>query len=59
MRGGGMKQPKQSEFFHFDTKPTTDETTIQWLRSENAYLRGVISAYEKVLKLIGYIKEEE
>ena len=32
---------------------------INWLRSENAYLRGVIAAYEKFLKGKGYIKDEE
>ena len=37
----------------------TDKDTINWLRSENAYLRGKIEVYEKFLKDRGYIKEEE
>lgn len=40
-------------------EPTKDQDTINWLRSENAYLRGVIAAYEKFLKDIGQMKEEE
>lgn len=32
---------------------------INWLESENAYLRGMIEAYEKFLKGKGYIKKEE
>lgn len=40
-------------------EPTKDQDTIEWLRSENAYLRGKIAAYEKFLKDRGYIKEEE
>lgn len=40
-------------------EPTKDQDTINWLRSENAYLRGKIAAYEKFLKDRGYIKEEE
>jgi len=35
-----------------------DQDIINWLRSENAYLRGKIEAYEKFLKDKGYIKEE-
>lgn len=42
-----------------DTEPTEDQDTINWLRSENAYLKGKIAAYEKFLKDKGYIKEEE
>lgn len=41
-----------------DTEPTKDQDMINWLRSENAYLRGKIAAYEKFLKDRGYIKEE-
>lgn len=37
----------------------TDKDIINWLRSENAYLRGKITVYEKFLKDRGYIKEEE
>lgn len=37
----------------------TREDTINWLRSENAYLRGKIAVYEKFLKDKGFIKEEE
>lgn len=40
-------------------EPTKDQDTINLLRSENAYLRGVITAYEKFLKDKEYIKEEE
>lgn len=42
-----------------DVEPTKDQDIINWLRSENAYLRGKIAAYEKFLKDKGYIKEEE
>ena len=38
---------------------TTKEEVINSLRSENAYLRGKISVYEKFLKDKGFIKEEE
>lgn len=44
---------------HKKTEPTKDQDIVNWLRSENAYLRGVIDAYEKFLKDKGYIKEEE
>lgn len=37
----------------------TDKDIINWLRSENAYLRGKITVYEKFLKDKGFIKEEE
>lgn len=40
-------------------EPTRDQDIVNWLRSENAYLRGQIEVYEKFLKDIGYIKEEE
>lgn len=33
--------------------------TIEFLKSEIAYLRGKIEVYEKFLKDKGYIKEEE
>lgn len=42
-----------------NTEPTKDQDTINWLRSENAYLRGKIAVYEKFLKDKGFIKEEE
>ena len=42
-----------------DPEPTEDQDIISWLRAENAYLRGVIDAYEKFLKDKGYIKEEK
>lgn len=45
--------------FYDDTDSTKDQDIINWLRSENAYLRGKIEAYEKFLKDRGYIKEEE
>lgn len=45
--------------FYDDTDSTKDQDIINWLRSENAYLRGKIEAYEMFLKDIGYIKEEE
>lgn len=35
------------------------EEIIEFLKSENAYLRGKIEVYEKFLKDKGYIKEEE
>lgn len=40
-------------------EPTKDQDIISCLKSENAYLRGKIAAYEKFLKDRGYIKEEE
>lgn len=46
-KGGRMSHP--------DTK---DQETTNWLRSENAYLKGKIAAYENFLKGRGYIKEE-
>ena len=41
------------------SSPTIDQGEIDMLRSENAYLRGQIAAYEKFLKSKGFIKEEE
>ena len=38
---------------------TKDQDEIAMLRSENAYLRGKIAAYEKFLKDKAFIKEEE
>lgn len=38
---------------------TKDQDEIAMLRSENAYLRGKITVYEKFLKDKGFIKEEE
>lgn len=38
---------------------TKDQDTIEWLKSENAYLRGKICAYENFLKDKGYIKKKE
>lgn len=35
-----------------------DQDIIDWLKSENAYLRGKIEVYEKFLKDRGFIKEE-
>lgn len=35
------------------------QDTIEWLRSENAYLRGKVYAYEEFLKAKGYIKKED
>lgn len=40
-------------------KDITKEEIINSLRSENAYLRGMITVYEKFLKDKGFIKEEE
>lgn len=40
-------------------EPTKDQDIINWLRSENAYLKGKIAVYEKFLKDKGFIKEEE
>ena len=41
------------------SEPTKDQDIINWLRSENAYLRGKITVYEKFLKDKGFIKEEK
>lgn len=46
----------EGECFYFE--PAKDQDTINWLRSENAYLRGKVEVYEKFLKDKGYIKEE-
>lgn len=35
------------------------KTENDYLKSENAYLRGKVKVYEKFLKDRGYIKEEE
>lgn len=42
------------------------DETVSWLKSENenlrseiAYLRGMVDAYEKFLKDKGFMKEEE
>lgn len=40
-------------------EPTKDQDIINWLRGENAYLRGKIYAYEKFLKDKEYIKEDD
>lgn len=34
-----------------------DQNIVEWLRSENAYLRGKVYAYEEFLKAKGYIKK--
>ena len=41
------------------SSPTIDQDEILMLRSEIAYLRGKVEAYEKFLKSKGFIKEEE
>lgn len=64
-----MSRPDINEIMHehhgwdgkcFDdgTEPTNQDI-INWLRSENAYLKGKIAVYEKFLKDKGYIKEEK
>ena len=54
-------QPTDGRIFDMPTniEPTECQDIIYCLRSENAYLRGMIKAYEKFLKDKGYIKEEE
>lgn len=42
-----------------DIEPMEEQDIINWLRSENAYLKGKIAVYEKFLKDNGYIKEKE
>lgn len=64
-----MNHPDTNEILHYgragkcfyddDIEPTKDQDIINWLRSENAYLRGKIAVYEKFLKDKGFIKEEE
>lgn len=65
-----MSHPDTNEILHVhhgwdgkcsydDIEPTKDQDVINWLRSENAYLRGKIEAYEKFLKDKGYIKDKE
>ena len=43
--------------FHVNIESLNDQDTINLLRSENAYLRGKIEAYEKFLKRKGFIGE--
>lgn len=54
-----MKRPNYADNPVFDLsakiEPTNDDRIINYLRNENAYLRGVIKAYEKVLK----VKEQQ
>lgn len=40
-------------------EPVVAEDTVELLKSENAYLMGIIEAYEEFLKSKGYIKEEK
>lgn len=40
-------------------EPTKEQDIINWLKNENAYLRGIIKAYEKLLKGKGCIEEED
>ena len=65
-----MNHPDTNEILHEDTGwdgkcydgvdgQVTDKDTINWLRSENAYLRGQISAYEKYLRKMGIIADVE
>ncbi len=66
-----MSHPDTNEILHehhgwdgrvFDIptiEDTTKEETINLLRNENAYLRGMIDVYEKFLKDRGYIKEKK
>lgn len=37
-----------------EIEPTPEQNTINWLKNENAYLRGVIKAYEKILRSKGF-----
>lgn len=48
-----------NECFYDDNEPNKDQDIIDWLKSENAYLRGKIEVYEKFLKDRVYINEEE
>ena len=43
----------------YTDEPTKDQDTINWLKSENAYLKGKIAVYERFLKAKGYIKEDD
>lgn len=63
-----MSHPDTNEIIHEDFRwegkcfydePTKDQDIVNWLRSENAYLRGKISAYEKYLRKIGIIADTE
>jgi hypothetical protein len=49
----------EGKCFYDDTEPTKDQDTIDLLRSENAYLRGKIEAYENYLKKMGIIADIE
>lgn len=68
--GGRMSHPDINEIMHAqqgwygkcfydDNEPNKDQDIIDWLKSENAYLRGKIEVYEKFLKDKVYINEEE
>ena len=48
-----------NERFYDDNEPDKDQDIIDWLKSENAYLRGKIEVYEEFLKYKCYIKEEK
>lgn len=47
------------KIFCDDIDSSKDQDIIDWLKSENAYLRGKIEVYEKFLKDRVYINEEE
>ena len=52
-------EPRTESLEFMGIKVLKNEDTINWLRSENAYLRGKIYAYEKFLKDKEYIKEDD
>lgn len=56
-----FEYPGKGRIFDIPTEIelTKDQDIINWLRAENAYLRGVIAAYEKFLRDIGYMKEDK
>ena len=42
----------------YSYEPTKDQDAVEYLKSENAYLRGIIKAYERFLKSKGYMNND-
>ena len=45
-----FKRDKEKRDIYFKLEPFTDLEVNAWLRTENAYLRGVIAGYEKTIR---------
>lgn len=53
------RQEKSAVEMWLDDVALENTDTVELLKSENAYLMGIIEAYEEFLKSKGYLKEEE